>query len=58
MAKLRKLGVAVFFHEAGDVIEAAAAAKCALDRQRRDARKSDSVCVLSTGVEELRGQAL
>jgi hypothetical protein len=44
---LGQLGVAVFFHEAGDGVAAEPAAGFALDRERWDAEVGESVRVVS-----------
>jgi hypothetical protein len=43
MPKLRQLGVAVLFHEPGDVVAPAPAAGLALDREGRDAEVREGV---------------
>ena len=45
----RQLGVAGLFHQAGDVVAAAAAARLALDREGRDAEIREGVGVIAHG---------
>jgi hypothetical protein len=47
MPQLGELGVAVLFHQPGDVIAAAPAAGLALDREGRDAEIREGVGVVS-----------
>ena len=61
--QLRELGIAVLFHEPGDVVAAAPAAGLALDRQGRDAEdpracarglSSEAFAALEFGVQDLQ----
>ena len=61
--QLRELGIAVLFHEPGDVVAAAPAAGLALDRQGRDAEdpracarglSSEAFAALEFGVPDLQ----
>jgi hypothetical protein len=49
MPKVRKLGVAVLFHELRDVVPAAPAAGFALDREGGDAEIREGVGVIAHG---------